>query len=137
MPAIRVENLSQGYAIGGGETARENCRGKLTRSLSSRFRRLQRKGCPVATKERYRVLKDVRFEWTEGEAVGIIARNDAGKSTQLKVLSRVTAPTDGRVEPRGRVSSLLEVGTGFHPEPAGRENVFLNGPIFGMRNAIE
>src|SRR5262249_2007763 len=80
-------------------------------------------------------LKDVTFEIGQGERVGVIGRNGAGKSTLLKILSRITSPTEGRVELQGRVASLLEVGTGFHPDLTGRENVFLNGAILGMTKA--
>jgi len=129
MPAIRVDNLSKEYFIGGGyrtDTIRE--------LLASVFRvsgpRHRHGGNPG--REKFWALKDVSFEVAPGEAMGIIGRNGAGKSTLLKILSRITDPTAGRAELWGRVSSLLEVGTGFHPELSGRENIFLNGSLLGM-----
>ena len=82
-----------------------------------------------------KALKDINFSIEEGEVLGVIGKNGAGKSTLLKLLSRVTAPTTGSIKARGRIASLLEVGTGFHPELSGRDNIFLNGAIMGMRRA--
>src|SRR5262245_20853004 len=131
-PVIRVEDLSKEYVIGARDKANDTFREIIASSLSSPFRRLCKLGGHVTEEERFWALKDVSFEVHEGEVVGIICHNGAGKSTLLKVLSRITAPTRGRVEIRGRVASLLEVGTGFHPELTGRENIYLNGAILGM-----
>ena len=127
--AIRVENLSKQYRIGGKQAGYRTFREALLDSFSAPFRwmRGERKSF-----ETFWALDDVSFEIKQGEAVGIIGRNGAGKSTLLKILSRITKPTKGRVELYGRVASLLEVGTGFHSELSGRDNIYLNGAILGM-----
>lgn len=125
MRAITVENLSKRYFI--GERPNDSMRDVVTGFFGS-FRDAKRR------KELW-ALKDVNFEANTGEAVGVIGQNGAGKSTLLKVLSRITRPTSGSAEIRGRVGSLLEVGTGFHNELTGRENIFLNGAILGMGHA--
>ena len=127
--AIRVENLSKRYRIGEGRAGR-TLREALTGAFRAPFRRAGR-----SRQETIWALKDVSFAVAPGEVVGVIGRNGAGKSTLLKVLSRITEPTTGRVEIRGRVGSLLEVGTGFHAELTGRENIYLNGAILGMKRA--
>jgi lipopolysaccharide transport system ATP-binding protein len=129
--AIRVEGLSKSYRI--DHEARATYR-TLRESLASLARRpLRRSG--DNRHETIWALQDVSFEVRRGEALGIIGRNGAGKSTLLKILSRITRPTTGRAEIYGRLGSLLEVGTGFHPELTGRENIFLNGAILGMRRS--
>ncbi|TFG58282.1 MAG: ATP-binding cassette domain-containing protein, partial [Deltaproteobacteria bacterium] len=130
MPAIKVENLSKEYVIDGRAGQADTLREQIT----SIFRpSVLRRYAGKLRQERFWALKDVSFEVNPGEVVGIIGRNGAGKSTLLKILSRITEPTKGQAELYGRVSSLLEVGTGFHPELSGRENIFLNGSLLGMR----
>jgi lipopolysaccharide transport system ATP-binding protein len=134
--AIRVEKLGKRYSIGrriGYQTLRDS----MTEMLISPFRRLRRSSRedPQSEAEQIWAVKDVSFEIPRGEVVGIIGRNGAGKSTLLKLLSRITDPTEGYAEIRGRVGSLLEVGTGFSNELTGRENTYLNGAILGMRRA--
>jgi lipopolysaccharide transport system ATP-binding protein len=129
-PAIRVEGLSKKYRIGTRRRPHAtNFREALTEGVKNLFHR--RPTTPKETGE-FWALKDVSFEVQPGEVVGIIGRNGAGKSTLLKILSRIVEPTTGRVEVRGRMGSLLEVGTGFHPELTGRENIYLNGSVLGM-----
>jgi lipopolysaccharide transport system ATP-binding protein len=123
---IRAENLSKLYYLGGAKF--DSLREAAMSFVSRKSRRSKEK-------DELWALRDVSFSLAEGETLGIVGNNGAGKSTLLKILSRITKPTGGTVELRGRVGSLLEVGTGFHNELTGRENIFLNGAILGMRRA--
>jgi lipopolysaccharide transport system ATP-binding protein len=132
---IKVEGLGKKYLLRHQATGRRYLalRDVLTEKAKSWFRKPGTENGSRRTTEEFWALKGVSFEIKPGEAVGIIGRNGAGKSTLLKLLSRITEPSEGRIRLRGRVASLLEVGTGFHPELTGRENIFLNGAILGMK----
>ena len=129
--AIRVENLSKQFKIGVGKVQHDTLRDQIVGGISSLVR--SRRSRSEVRTDIFWALTDVSFEVKKGEVIGIIGRNGAGKSTLLKILSRITEPTSGFADIHGRVASLLEVGTGFHPELSGRENIYLNGAILGMK----
>lgn len=135
-PIIRVENLGKQYGFGGLHPAYMTFREAAAAAVIKPFKRVRRRGgTQPATEERLWALKDVGFEIEPGEVVGLIGNNGAGKSTLLKILSRIVEPTTGNFELYGRIGSLLEVGTGFHPDLSGRENIFLNGALLGIKRA--
>jgi lipopolysaccharide transport system ATP-binding protein len=129
--AVRVQGIGKQYVLGGVPSGYQTLRDTLADGASKLWRREDRQ----PRRQTIWALRDINFDVREGQVLGIIGKNGAGKSTLLKILSRVTEPTEGEAEIHGRVGSLLEVGTGFHPELTGRENIYLNGAILGMKHS--
>lgn len=138
--AIQVENLSKSYIIKHqgegytslGETITNSFKGIFQKTNKGHLNGSSKSG---SSKEEFWAVRDVSFEVNQGDRLGVVGRNGAGKSTLLKLLSRITEPTSGKISTKGRIASLLEVGTGFHPELTGRENIFLNGAVLGMHRS--
>ncbi|MGQ0633581.1 MAG: ABC transporter ATP-binding protein [Planctomycetaceae bacterium] len=133
--ALRIHELGKQYQVGAAPRHTHTLREALVEVAKAPWRRFRNLSGRAEPEGRFWALRDVNLDVQEGEVIGIIGHNGAGKSTLLKILSQITEPTTGSVEIRGRVGSLLEVGTGFHPELSGRENIFLNGAILGMSRA--
>ncbi|MBF5038117.1 ATP-binding cassette domain-containing protein [Methylophilus sp. 13] len=138
-PVIKVENISKSYLINHNQSDRyKTVRDEITHGMGRFYSRLKNPLQKSSTSEVFWALKDISFSINAGECIGVIGRNGAGKSTLLKTLSRITKPTSGKITLVGKLGCLLEVGTGFHPELTGRENIYLNGAILGMgRNEIK
>jgi lipopolysaccharide transport system ATP-binding protein len=134
-PAIKVEGLAKRYKVASPSKSAQTVSGAWARLLKYPIDRFRSLGSRYGDDETFWALRDASFDVAQGEVLGIVGRNGAGKSTLLKVLSRITEPTQGRAIIRGRIGSLLEVGTGFHPELTGRENIYLNGALLGMRRS--
>jgi lipopolysaccharide transport system ATP-binding protein len=133
--ALNVKGLGKDYVVRHATARHDSLYEALGAFMKAPLQSLKTMGNGAASAEQFWALRDIDFEVAHGEVLGIVGRNGAGKSTLLKILSRITAPTRGRVEVHGRLASLLEVGTGFHPELSGRENIYLNGAILGMSRA--
>ncbi len=132
-PAIQIESISKQYRLGLREQAHTSLREAMVDLVTGPWKRFKKLSEPTSDAGMFSALEEISLEVQPGEVVGLVGRNGAGKSTLLKILSRITEPTSGRAVLRGRVGNLLEVGTGFHPELSGRENIYLNGAILGMK----